>query len=88
MRDRVCCPKCLNKAWKPYAEEYGELQGTDSWYPYFKWRVMGTCKKHGLVEIEDHDAEDACLCSLIHDWDVWWSEDDDLQPKHSSMLIG
>lgn len=84
------CPRCGRYVSNVLAEEYGKLQGTDTFYPYYKWHVMGDCKTHGRLEIEDHDGEDGCGCWSVNMWECWFSEsmDERLHDAISSQQRG
>lgn len=69
------CPECGRYVANVLAEEYGELQGKDSYNPYYQWHVMGDCKSHGRIEIKDHDGEEGCDCFVVNEADYWWNED-------------
>jgi hypothetical protein len=69
------CPNCGRYVANVFAEEYGELQDSNGWYPYYEWRVVGDCKQHGRVEIKDHNGEEGCDCWSVNESDCWWSED-------------
>lgn len=71
------CPECGKYVSNVYSEEYGELQGKDSYNPYFQWHVVGTCKVHGEIELKDHDGDDSCGCWSVDNADVWWGDDTD-----------
>lgn len=71
---RYHCPIDYQFLTNVHAEEYGELQDSNGWNPYYQWHAVGTCAKHGLVEFQDHDAEDKCGCWSAGVWDVWMAD--------------
>lgn len=71
---KLHCPECGRYVSQALAQEYGELQDPNGYNPFYRWHVMGTCSKHGRVEIQDHDGEDACDCWSVNVWDAWFAE--------------
>lgn len=72
------CPECGRYVSNVYAAEYGELQGKGSYNPYFNWHVMGTCSKHGELELQDHDGDDGCECWSVNYAECWWDMNEDI----------